>query len=128
MSKGDHATTPVSGGASSVRTGTQAANPEAIAKRAYELFLQRGSVPGNEVDDWLQAEAELTNRGQERGEQSREDSRGDSRQDRSKAQSKPEAQAAVAPSSSTGEPASRPDSRDQGGGSTRRGARQPTSH
>jgi len=33
---------------------------EAIAKRAYELFLQRGSVPGYGLDDWLQAEAELT--------------------------------------------------------------------
>ena len=33
---------------------------EAIAHRAYELFLQRGSVPGYELDDWLQAEAELT--------------------------------------------------------------------
>ena len=33
---------------------------EAIAQRAYELFLQRGSVPGYELDDWLQAEAELT--------------------------------------------------------------------
>ena len=32
---------------------------EAIAKRAYELSLQRGSLPGHEVDDWLQAEAEL---------------------------------------------------------------------
>jgi hypothetical protein len=30
-----------------------------IAKRAYELYLQRGSLPGYEVDDWLQAEAEL---------------------------------------------------------------------
>jgi hypothetical protein len=33
---------------------------EAIAERAYQLFLQRGSVSGHEVDDWLQAEAELT--------------------------------------------------------------------
>jgi hypothetical protein len=33
---------------------------EAIAKRAYELFLQRGSIPGYELEDWLQAEAELT--------------------------------------------------------------------
>jgi hypothetical protein len=32
---------------------------EAIAKRAYELYLQRGSIAGTEVDDWLQAEAEL---------------------------------------------------------------------
>ena len=34
-----------------------------IARRAYELFLQRGSVPGHETDDWLQAEAELSARG-----------------------------------------------------------------
>jgi hypothetical protein len=33
---------------------------DAIAKRAYELFLERGSVPGYEVEDWLAAEAELT--------------------------------------------------------------------
>jgi hypothetical protein len=33
---------------------------EEIAKRAYELYLQRGSLPGYEVDDWLAAEAELT--------------------------------------------------------------------
>jgi hypothetical protein len=33
---------------------------EQIANRAYELFLQRGSVSGYELDDWLQAEAELS--------------------------------------------------------------------
>jgi len=33
---------------------------EEIAQRAYELYLQRGSVPGHETDDWLQAEAELS--------------------------------------------------------------------
>jgi hypothetical protein len=32
---------------------------EAISKRAYELYLRRGSVPGYETEDWLQAEAEL---------------------------------------------------------------------
>jgi Protein of unknown function (DUF2934) len=32
---------------------------EEIARRAYELFLQRGSGPGTENADWLQAEAEL---------------------------------------------------------------------
>jgi hypothetical protein len=32
---------------------------EDIAKRAYELYLQRGSESGYEVEDWLQAEAEL---------------------------------------------------------------------
>jgi hypothetical protein len=32
---------------------------DAIAKRAYELYLQRGSVSGYELEDWLAAEAEL---------------------------------------------------------------------
>jgi hypothetical protein len=36
-----------------------------IARRAYELYLQRGSVPGHETDDWLQAEAELAAGGAE---------------------------------------------------------------
>jgi hypothetical protein len=30
-----------------------------IRNRAYEIFLQRGEQPGDEVDDWLQAEREL---------------------------------------------------------------------
>ena len=37
-----------------------APDEDEIAKRAYELYLQRGSVPGYELDDWLQAEAELS--------------------------------------------------------------------
>lgn len=41
------------------RTTTQPSR-EAVAKRAYELYLQRGSVPGYEMEDWLTAEAELT--------------------------------------------------------------------
>jgi len=39
---------------------TATPNDDAIAKRAYELYLQRGSVPGHELDDWLEAEAQLT--------------------------------------------------------------------
>jgi hypothetical protein len=31
-----------------------------VRLRAYELYLQRGAAPGNELDDWLQAEAEIT--------------------------------------------------------------------
>ena len=31
-----------------------------ISDRAYEIYLQRGGQPGYEVDDWLQAERELT--------------------------------------------------------------------
>ena len=32
---------------------------EAIRMRAYELYEQRGCEPGHELDDWLQAEAEI---------------------------------------------------------------------
>ena len=32
---------------------------EAIANRAYELFLARGGEHGHALDDWLQAEQEL---------------------------------------------------------------------
>ena len=32
---------------------------EAIALRAYELFLARGGQHGRELEDWLQAEREL---------------------------------------------------------------------
>ena len=41
------------------KNGAEAPSQEAIAKRAYELYLQRGSVPGYELEDWLTAEAEL---------------------------------------------------------------------
>jgi hypothetical protein len=32
---------------------------EEIRLRAYEIHLERGGLPGNELDDWLQAEREL---------------------------------------------------------------------
>jgi hypothetical protein len=31
---------------------------DAIARRAYELFQERGRAPGRELDDWLRAERE----------------------------------------------------------------------
>ena len=31
-----------------------------IRDRAYELYLARGAQPGRELEDWLQAERELT--------------------------------------------------------------------
>ena len=31
-----------------------------IRIRAYEIYLQRGGQPGSELEDWLQAERELT--------------------------------------------------------------------
>jgi len=35
---------------------------EEIRLRAYEIYLERGSLPGSELDDWLQAEHELDGR------------------------------------------------------------------
>ncbi len=33
---------------------------EDIARRAYELFLSRGAQHGCDVDDWLEAERQVT--------------------------------------------------------------------
>jgi hypothetical protein len=33
--------------------------PEAIALLSYHLYLERGSAPGNELEDWIQAEIQL---------------------------------------------------------------------
>jgi hypothetical protein len=33
---------------------------EEIALRAYHIYLERGSTPGNPSEDWLRAEQELT--------------------------------------------------------------------
>ncbi|QPD02828.1 MAG: hypothetical protein Nkreftii_000602 [Candidatus Nitrospira kreftii] len=30
-----------------------------IARRAYELYLERGGMLGHEMEDWLQAEREI---------------------------------------------------------------------
>jgi hypothetical protein len=32
---------------------------ELICQRAYEIYEQRGRTHGNDIDDWLQAEAEV---------------------------------------------------------------------
>ena len=36
------------------------ARDEEIRLRAYEIYLEGGEQPGRELDDWLQAERELT--------------------------------------------------------------------
>jgi hypothetical protein len=33
---------------------------EEISVRAYEIFEERGSIPGDDVSNWLEAEAELS--------------------------------------------------------------------
>ena len=32
---------------------------EEIRRRAHEIYLERGDLPGDEIDDWLRAEREL---------------------------------------------------------------------
>ena len=38
----------------------QSTREQEIRNRAYEIYLRRGAQPGDEVEDWLQAERELT--------------------------------------------------------------------
>ena len=40
--------------------GTAAPTDEQIARRAYELYIERGEAPGDERKDWLEAEKELS--------------------------------------------------------------------
>jgi hypothetical protein len=39
--------------------GHKEISKEDIAHRAYELYVQRGSEPGKDVEDWITAEQEL---------------------------------------------------------------------
>jgi hypothetical protein len=32
---------------------------EEIAVRAYHLYLERGGIPGNELEDWIEAERQV---------------------------------------------------------------------
>ena len=36
-----------------------APNHDEIRRRAYEVYLERGGLPGRELEDWLQAESEF---------------------------------------------------------------------
>ncbi|MGE0402074.1 MAG: DUF2934 domain-containing protein [Kofleriaceae bacterium] len=40
-------------------TANAALDQQAVARRAYEKFLERGGQHGSDVEDWLAAEAEL---------------------------------------------------------------------
>jgi hypothetical protein len=40
-------------------TGAHLADPDAIARRAYEIFKGRGGGHGADLDDWLEAERQL---------------------------------------------------------------------
>jgi len=40
-------------------SANQAPSHEEIRRRAYEIYLERDGLPGNELDDWHRAEREL---------------------------------------------------------------------
>ena len=44
---------------SNERSENRAANYDEVSRRAYELYLERGGLPGKELEDWLQAEHEI---------------------------------------------------------------------
>jgi hypothetical protein len=46
-------------GTTATTTRKNTVSREQIALRAYEIFQARGGHHGNDVQDWLQAEAEL---------------------------------------------------------------------
>ncbi|MEK6299907.1 MAG: DUF2934 domain-containing protein [Acidobacteriota bacterium] len=50
---------PVSAPAADAASIQGEPSTEAIAQRAYEIFLERGGSHGNDSDDWLHAELEL---------------------------------------------------------------------
>jgi hypothetical protein len=54
---------PASSGTKAVAQPKVQLSPEEIARRAYDIFLTRGAANGRDLDDWLQAERELTARG-----------------------------------------------------------------
>jgi hypothetical protein len=41
------------------RVPPPAVTADAVARRAYDLYLSRGGVHGQDLDDWLQAEHEM---------------------------------------------------------------------
>ena len=45
--------------APAVTTDDRGVTADAIARRAFEFYLERGGAHGQDVDDWLQAEREL---------------------------------------------------------------------
>ena len=41
-------------------SGNHALNPDDVRRRAYEIYQERGGLPGRELEDWFQAESELS--------------------------------------------------------------------
>jgi len=61
-------TGPIQPGAENICV-SHAPGPEDIRLRAYEIYLERGALPGSELEDWLQAERELQHAAQPKAQQ-----------------------------------------------------------
>jgi hypothetical protein len=57
--KADVIATPAAGNGNT-GPGSASITHEDIAMRAYEIYQQRGVNPGSELDDWLEAERQLS--------------------------------------------------------------------
>jgi len=53
-----HDASPIQPGAEDT-SANHAPGHEEIRRRAYEIYLERDGLPGDELDDWLRAEREL---------------------------------------------------------------------
>jgi hypothetical protein len=59
--KSEKTSAPMVKASKASKVAKAAPTQDEIAKRAYELFLDRGGQHGHAEEDWLQAEKELTN-------------------------------------------------------------------
>ena len=61
MQKKSNGKTNGNGGSQPSPAGTKLSpSRDAIAHRAYELYVARGRVSGHELEDWINAELELS--------------------------------------------------------------------
>jgi hypothetical protein len=60
--RGSAEPTPGSQAATANAASSRSPSSDAVAGRAYELFMERGASDGHDVDDWLKAEQELSGR------------------------------------------------------------------
>lgn len=58
---------PTSGADTSSGEQSQSPDEEQIRARAYELYRERGGGPSDQMEDWLRAEREYRERGQQGG-------------------------------------------------------------
>jgi hypothetical protein len=54
--KGSVSTEPQTSSTQTAASVAEEARQEEINIRAYQIYLERGQQPGQELDDWLQAE------------------------------------------------------------------------